>query len=169
MSDKKCVTDFEQFFKDNYQRMYFLAYGLLHDGELSKDVVSSAFEELVARFDELDATRRAGYLYSVVRNKCAAYYRKQAAHDNYAQHYLAHAERSQSIDLLEHQERMEAIQHAIDQLPARNRQILMACFYSGKHYAEIGDEYGITEDCVKKHVAKAIRALRTKIVKTIDS
>ena len=64
---------------------------------------------------------------------------------------------------------MEAIQHAIDQLPARNRQILMACFYSGKHYAEIGDEYGITEDCVKKHVAKAIRALRTKIVKTIDS
>ena len=102
VSDKKCVTDFEQFFKDNYQRMYFLAYGLLHDGELSKDVVSSAFEELVARFDELDATRRAGYLYSVVRNKCAAYYRKQAAHDNYAQHYLAHAERSQSIDFLEH-------------------------------------------------------------------
>ena len=35
---------FEKLFKDNYSKAYYLALRILHDNEVSKDVVSDAFE-----------------------------------------------------------------------------------------------------------------------------
>lgn len=161
----KTTKEFEYFFRENYQRMYYVAVGLLHDHEVAKDVVSSAFEHVLARFADLTPDRRLSYLYGVVRNKCADHFRRQAVHDHYAQQYLAQTAHSQEPDYLEHQERVAAVYKAIEELPARNREILKACLFSHKKYAEVGKEHGITEDCVKKHVMKAMKAIRTKIVK----
>ena len=36
----------EQLFHDNYERMYRLAFALLHDNDAAKDVVSDTAEEL---------------------------------------------------------------------------------------------------------------------------
>ena len=161
----KTTKEFEYFFRENYQRMYYVAVGLLHDDEAAKDVVSSAFEHVLSRFADLAPDRRSSYLYGVVRNKCADHFRRQAVHDHYAQQYLAQTAHSQEPDYLEHQERVAAVYKAIEELPARNREILKACLFSHKKYAEVGEEHGITEDCVKKHVMKAMKAIRTKIVK----
>lgn len=161
----KTTKEFELFFREHYQRMYYVAVGLLHDNEAAKDVVSSAFEHVLARYAELAPDRRLSYLYGVVRNKCADHFRRQAVHDHYAQQYLAQTSNSVEPDYLEHQERVTAVYKAIEELPARNREILKACIFSGKKYAQVGAEHGITEDCVKKHVMKAVKAIRTKIVK----
>lgn len=37
-------ASFEQLFRDNYGKAYYLALRILHDDEASKDVVSDAFE-----------------------------------------------------------------------------------------------------------------------------
>lgn len=74
----KTTREFESFFKDHYQRMYYVAVGLLHDDEAAKDVVSSAFEHVLSRFADLAPDRRSSYLYGVVRNKCADHFRRQA-------------------------------------------------------------------------------------------
>lgn len=44
--DKKRMdkASFEQLFRDNYVKAYYLALRILHDDEASKDVVSDAFE-----------------------------------------------------------------------------------------------------------------------------
>ncbi|MBD9271926.1 MAG: hypothetical protein EGS53_03415 [Prevotella sp.] len=42
---------FEKLFKDNYSKAYYLALRILHDNEVSKDVVSDAFELVWKRVD----------------------------------------------------------------------------------------------------------------------
>lgn len=42
---------FEKLFKDNYSKAYYLALRILHDDEVSKDVVSDAFELVWKRVD----------------------------------------------------------------------------------------------------------------------
>lgn len=159
------TTAFEHFFKENYQRMYYVAVGIVHDSEASKDIVSAAFEHVFLRFNDITPDYRLAYLYSVVRNKCADHFRRISVHDHYAQLYLALNDSCQEPNYLEHQERVAAVYKAIEELPSRNKEILKACIFSGKKYAQIADEHGITENCVKKHVMKAIKIIRTKIVK----
>ena len=44
-------ASFEQLFRDNYGKAYYLALRILHDDEASKDVVSDAFELVWKRVD----------------------------------------------------------------------------------------------------------------------
>lgn len=159
--------DFDIFFRANYTRMYYVAFGILHDSELSKDIVSSAFEHIYRHHDEIPDSCHTSYLYNMVKNKCVDHYRQQAVRDRYAQYYLQHYETSEELNELEKAERIENVKKAIELLPERNREVLKACLYSGKKYSDVGKQFGITEDCVKKHVMKAIKTIRKKIVKDL--
>ena len=56
----------EQLFHDHYERMYRLAFALLHDNDVAKDVVSDVFSRL---WDKQLVPDRA-YLMRSVKNAC---------------------------------------------------------------------------------------------------
>ena len=64
------ASQFEQLFRDNYERLYYHAYDFVHDTDVAKDMVSDVFVNLWQSRERLDGNRVLSYLYVSVRNRC---------------------------------------------------------------------------------------------------
>lgn len=159
--------DFEQFFRSNYTRTYYLVFSILHDEEVSRDVVADAFEMLfkASNVQGLEVQELRNYLYMMVRHKCADYFRKQSIHDKYAEYVMRYAEKETSDDWMEHEEKVKMVGEAMRQLTPRTRQILDEHYLKNKKYREVAAELDISESAVKKHVMQALSFFRKKFVK----
>ena len=78
-------ASFEQLFRDNYGKAYYLALRILHDDEASKDVVADAFELVWRRLQDSDVDKLSSYLLTAVKNVCLDYIRKQNIRNRYVQ------------------------------------------------------------------------------------
>ena len=159
--------DFEQFFRSNYTRTYYLAFSILHDEEASKDVVADSFELLfqTKNMKKLEVQELRNYLYMMVRNKCADYFRKQSIHDEFSEYVLRSTETATNDDWLEHEEKVKMVSDAMKQLSPRTQQILNEHYLKNKKYREVAAELDISESAVKKHVMQALSFFRKKFVK----
>lgn len=159
--------DFEQFFRSHYERTYYLAFSILHDKEVSRDIVADAFADLfnAEAAGEMTVQDLRNYLYMIVRHKCADHYRRLSVHDKYASYVMQSAERTTCDDWLEHEEKVEMVDKAMQQLPPRTRHILDQHYVLHKKYSEMASELNISESAVKKHVIRALNFFRTKFVK----
>lgn len=155
--------DFEKFFKDNYAKAYFLALSIVRDEEVSRDVVGDSFEFVLKHYSSNLPDNMTGYLLATVKNSCYDYFRKKAVRDRYAQLCLLVADEAAADD--HHDERVEKIMAAMDELTPRTRQVLTACYVDRKKYREVAAELDISESAVKKHITQALKFFRTKFVK----
>ncbi|MGM9713062.1 MAG: sigma-70 family RNA polymerase sigma factor [Prevotella sp.] len=156
-------SEFETFFKDNYIKACSLAFSLVRDEEASRDIVSDAFEQMLAVY-KTDGTQKcnAGYLFTTIRNRCLNHARKQHAVDKYYQ-AMIHANANHPWDTATMQEwvdKVEAIMEAMDDLTPKTRQVMMACFIERKKYSETAEDMGISKSTVKKHVMQGLAYLR---------
>lgn len=60
-------ASFEQLFRNNYGKAYYLALRILHDDEASKDVVADAFELVWRRLQDSDVDKLSSYLLTAVK------------------------------------------------------------------------------------------------------
>ena len=67
MTEKK-EKQMEQLFRANYERMYRLAFALLHDNEEARDVVSDVFSKLWEH--DIKEETASAYLMQSVKNAC---------------------------------------------------------------------------------------------------
>jgi RNA polymerase sigma-70 factor (ECF subfamily) len=155
---------FEKFFKANYAKAYFLALSIVHDEEVSRDVVGDSFEFILKRFATDSFDDMTGYLLTTVKNACFDYFRKKNVRDRYAQLYLMMTDETAVND--DHDERVEKIMAAMEELTPRTRQIMSACYVERKKYREVAAELDISESAVKKHIMQALKFFRTKFVKS---
>jgi RNA polymerase sigma-70 factor (ECF subfamily) len=155
---------FEKFFKANYAKAYFLALSIVHDEEVSRDVVGDSFELILKRFTTDSFDNMAGYLLTTVKNSCFDYFRKKNVRERYAQLYLQMADETAVCD--DHDDRVEKVMAAMDELTPRTRQIINACYVERKKYREVAVELGISESAVKKHIMQALKFFRAKFVKS---
>jgi RNA polymerase sigma-70 factor, ECF subfamily len=64
-------------------------------------------------------------------------------------------------DSLLGQERREALAAAVDQLPARQREVFLLCHAEGQSPREVGGLTGLNESTVRVHLFRALRKLRS--------
>lgn len=73
-------------------------------------------------------------------------------------------DRTPSIEqMLIRRAKLAAVREAVDQLPERQRNVVMMHKYEGKSYAEIADELGCTPQSVKSLLFRAYSALRLSL------
>lgn len=154
---------FKQFFLSNYQRTVSQAISLVKDEEAAKDIVNDTFEQIYHLRKDLSEEELRNYLYRMVRNKCADYYRKLSVHDKYSDYVRHFAEKSETAR--EHDNTMDEAIRLIDSLPAKTRQVLISHYLQGKKYRDIALEMAISESAVKKHIVKGLRFIRENIIK----
>ncbi len=65
--------------------------------------------------------------------------------------------------MLIHRARLEAVREAVEQLPERQRNVVMMHKYEGKSYAEIAEELACTPQAVKSLLFRAYSALRLSL------
>lgn len=71
LASKKEESRFEQIYYENRNLLYYCAYSILGDVQLSEDAVSEAFLALIKNMDKIagnDAERTRSYLVIIVRN-----------------------------------------------------------------------------------------------------
>ena len=157
-------ASFEQLFRDNYVKAYYLALRILHDDEASKDVVADAFELVWRRLQDSDVDKLSSYLLTAVKNVCLDYIRKQNIRNRYVQaNVQAVGKQSfnpEEVDL--HEEKIQTIMRSLDELTPRTQQIVTMCYVQRKKYREVAEELGISESAVKKHIMQALSYMRQK-------
>ena len=147
----------ERLFRTNYERMYRLAFALLHDNEEARDVVSDVFSKLWDN-DVKEATASA-YLMQSVKNACLNLIARKKR-DERLQRLLPLEEENDA--LLE--ERWQATVHCIDHdLTPQTASVIRLCFGERMSYKETADELGISISAVNKHIVKGLRTLREKL------
>lgn len=159
------ATEFERFFKENYSRVYYLALSLVHDEEAARDIVADSFEYLFSHHAHLKDEEVGNYLYVIVRNRCSDFFRKQNVRQRYSDYITYFAEKVETVDWLEHDDKVEKIQRLMEHLTPRTREVLEAHYLQGKKYSEVAGELGISESAVKKHIMQALKLFREKINK----
>lgn len=157
-------ASFEQLFRDNYGKAYYLALRILHDDEASKDVVADAFELVWRRLQDSDVDKLSSYLLTAVKNVCLDYIRKQNIRNRYVlasvQAVGKQSFNPEEVDL--HEEKIQTIMRSLDELTPRIQQIVTMCYVQRKKYREVAEELGISESAVKKHIMQALSYMRQK-------
>lgn len=161
MQDKSV---FESFFRQNYSDAVNLAFSILRDWERSRDVVSESMEYIWMHRQEFPVEKRRNYLCWQVRNRSIDFIRHQRVENRYRQLQLFYSSVYEEYDDFR-EERLRQVMSEMENLPSRTKEILVECYLKNKKYRVVAEEQGISVTAVKKHILKALRFFREKVVK----
>ena len=156
---------FKKFFLSNYQRAMSQALSLVKNEEVARDIVQDSFEQLYHSCRDMSDEEMRNYLYMIVRNKCADYFRKLSVHDRYSEYVKHFASKSETAD--EHDSRIDEVLRLIAKLNPKTRKILTTHYLSGMKYSDIAAEMEISESAVKKHIMKGLKFIRENMIKNL--
>lgn len=143
-----------------------LAILLVDDLASAEDVVQDAFAGLAGRLHRLrDPNAALGYLRSSVVNGSRSALRRRRTARGYAP--PAEVEPPGPDDRAVLAEEHREVLTALDQLPPRQREVLVLRYWSGLSEAEIAEACGISRGTVKSTASRAIAALE-QIMKEQD-
>ena len=152
----------ERLFHDNYERMYRLAFALLHDNEEARDVVGDVFFRLWDRFTGKES---AAYLLRSVRNACLNIIAKKKRDERLVELLpieVSTQAMNENPTCLE--KRWQAMWNCIEHdLTPRTAAVIKMCYGDGCSYREAADELGISVSAVNKHIVKGLRTLRERL------
>lgn len=154
-------SEFDSVFREFYSQLYFFARQYVDDDEACRDIVSGAFERLWQNFSKVERVSVKSFLYIAVRNLCVDHARHVSRHREYAR-YVAAMSRyaTDASSLLEREELQRRVNRKIGELKPPTRDIFVACYVERKKYKEVAEQMGISVSTVKKHIVKALKAMR---------
>ncbi len=166
----------ERLFHDNYERMYRLAFALLHDNEEARDVVSDVFSRL---WDKSSGDKPPAYLLRSVKNACLNIIAKKKRDERLAKllpisdeaetpgtsKVIAEASmQAMNENATRLEERWQATLDCIaHDLTPQTASVIRMCYRDGCSYRETAEELGISVSAVNKHIVKGLRTLREKL------
>jgi RNA polymerase sigma-70 factor (ECF subfamily) len=152
---------YEQLFRQHYARLYRLAYGFISDEEASKDIVSDVFTNLWSQKEKFDGQRNlSGYLFISVRNQCINYLKRHPHLTMLDELMQASLKEENAEELQQTEELIDELNRELDKMAPKTKAIMRECFYNGRTYREVGQDFGLTPDGIKKHVMKGLALLR---------
>jgi RNA polymerase sigma-70 factor (sigma-E family) len=150
----------------HYAELVRVAVLLVRDRETAEDVVQDAYVQLCRRWDRLDDPGNAvGYLRTSVLNGArSALRRRGVARRN------EHADRAPDARTVPGadegvvgREQRDVVLQALQQLPRRQREVLVLRHYLDLPEGEIASLLGISRGSVKTHASRAAAALRRSL------
>jgi len=146
-------------YSDHYRCLVRLAWLLVQDVSTAEDVVQDSFVAMHTAWCRLrDSDRALAYLRQSVVDRSRSVRRHRAvAGRNAAQPRSGPPGAEPSVlPSLEH----AAVARALRSLPARQREALALTYYGDLSEAQVASAMGVSQGAVKRHVARAIEALR---------
>lgn len=159
------MQQMEQLYKQFYRRLYLYALTLLDDEEEARDVVSEVMTS-VWQMWQTNTTRQPGsaFLYTATRNRCLDILRHHKVHERYIRLTAAATEMSTDADVDAFEERIARLYEAIGQLPDPGQSIVKCCCLERLSYKQAAEQLGLSEAVVHRHIIKAYRLLRERLL-----
>ncbi len=156
---------FEYFFRKYYAGLCFFAQSIIHNEEEAKDIVQDCFIKL---WDDAAITENANsvksYLYTMVRNRCIDYVRKQRVIRKTKTYQQENEEKERYFDEIAFAEIVRLVLEYMEELPPRMNIILKKYYLQGKRHKKIAAELSSSENAIQMHKKRAMKLLRHKLV-----
>lgn len=166
--------DFKNFYINWHNRaVKFAQYYVLVE-EDAENIVQDVFMRIYERLEDFDrATFLGSYLFTAIKNECLKTLQhriaKQKAMSDYRSDYVLPMQlKYDSLEVMDtnfrdEQSIEELLQHAIDSLPEKCRQIFVMHKLEGKKQKEVAEALGISESTVQVQMGIAYRKLRKEL------
>lgn len=159
------TPEFDALFLAHYPRLCQLAHRMTGSRAVAEDIVQDLFLNIWARGAGADVDDPVPYLYTSVRNRCITYVRRErwrmtTLATRAMELWRDRAPESDSADL---GDIAAAVRRAIEELPARRREIFTLHREQHLSYAEIAKVLGISIKTVETQMGRALKLLRTRL------
>lgn len=149
----------EILFRKHYRRMYAVAFGLLYDGQESKDAVSDVFASLLESDVELRPVYEEHYLVVAVRNRCLKRLRDKSNRERISRLYVTEQQVGEDWESDEH--RLQALcRFAHEQLSPQDLALFTMRFVEGRDYKALCRVTGLSRVAVWKHLSHIMQLLK---------
>src|SRR6266566_1281814 len=141
------------------------AYSIVKDRDMAEDAVQNA---LIQAWQHLPSLRETGALRSwllrIVVNQCISFKRRLARstiflHQSFSEQETFLASQM-ADDAKGYMERSWDLAHAVEQLPAKQQNVIALHYYQGMTLPEISQRLQISENTLKKRIQVALSNLR---------
>lgn len=155
--------NFENYFRQHYERLCSYAYTFLKDEESCEDLVQEVFIKIwEQRQDLIGSDQLKFYLFTAVRNNCLTSLQKNK---KYGFRELKDEDAFDDIIIriapeVKTKDPRILVSQAMEQLPPKCREVFMLSRLSGLTYQQIADSLGISVKTVENQMGKAIRMLK---------
>lgn len=163
-------AEFRQFFLVHYETLCIRAFRLVHDRNLSEDIVQDVFLMLWKRRTEIDFSRPVlPYLTTAVRNRSIDCLRSRKSRgegtcgldtlDGYVRCLVGdRCEEEFDLSWLRHE-----IDDGVSQLSEQCRRVFLLSRVTGLKNREIAERLNISVKAVEKHIGVALSKLRLSL------
>jgi RNA polymerase sigma-70 factor (ECF subfamily) len=166
---------FHQQFDTHFEPLCRYVYRYLRSIEDARDVVHDVFLQLWRQRQLFDMTADLrGHLYVRARHRALDLIRHRSVESRWRDRSMAvGVEEAESADATQEAERLLGdlivrVQHAIETLPQRQREVLTLRWQQQMSYKDIGDALGISHKTVGVHLTRAIAQLRELLPPDFD-
>lgn len=153
---------FKRFVESYSSDLLYYARYLVHSKEEAEDIVSDVFFEVWQNRDKLSEIKKEKvWLLTITHNKAISYLRKKenststVTWDEVGEHTIP-ANLQTPDERLISQEEMNRINHVINNLPPRCKQVFVLAKIEKLVYKDIADLLGISVKTINAQVAKAL-------------
>lgn len=149
---------FERYYEDLVRRLY----RLIPDQSTAEDLVQEVFVRLWEKRAELDIRQSLGaYLHRMAVNRALSYLRKQKTRrESYPKEAPKVGISAQAEQDLAAEELRQKIRRALQDLPARCREVFVLSRYEQLTYRQIAERLDISVKTVENQLSKALKIMR---------
>lgn len=163
-------SHFEQLYERYIPMIYGLCLKYLQNPEKSQDAVMDIYENISPKIGNYEIAIFKNWLYSVVKNHCFHILREDKK--TIVVDFDSNLMESDSVltllnDEANRDEKEEALNKCIEQLPDPQRISVIKFFFEDKSYADIVDETGYHLKSVKSYIQNGKRNLKICIEKNV--
>ena len=177
--------EFEDIYRQHYDKMYRLARTMLYDADESKDVVSDIFARLLrdsdrpqkdkvaSKREQSDArissvereqarpkAKMEGYLMTAVRNRCRDVLSHKSMRERVERLFLQESMQSHIVSMND-DDRLERLMQFIEaELPPLSQQIFRLRFLSEMSYEEVAQAAGVSKVTVYNHLSQSVQRIK---------
>jgi len=160
------VMDFSTIYKEHWERLFKQIIRILPDEEDACDVVQQTFVDLWEIRDKLCEIKSIRcFLFIMARNIAFKRLKRSLRDEAYFDHYLnINNELTGMVDeWLFYKEMNSLLNHEIEQLPSKMKEMFVLSRFEGLSYSEISERLGKSDKTVKKQISNALKILKRKL------
>ncbi|MGN0678817.1 MAG: RNA polymerase sigma factor [Oscillospiraceae bacterium] len=155
----------EQLYIDYKDKVFGYIFNRIHNHAEAEDLTSDVFAKVVTHIDTYDPEKASPstWVFVITRNTLIEYFRKQKQTEDIDE--LDIPVFSEALDGIILREEQEMLAEALKMLPEKMRDVIVARYYYGFRFAQIGEMMDMSEANARVTHARALAKLKEIIEK----
>lgn len=145
--------------KEQYEKIYAFSYFKVHNREVAEDITQETFLKYFETTQYLEKGKKLAFLYTIARNCCIDYFRKNKHTENFDDLTEFFSEVGEDI------ETTIVVRAAVSRLNAKEQEIVLLRFVSELGIGEIAEYLNISRFAVYRKLNAIEKQLKTTLKK----